>query len=156
MTSSDTPSATPGHRPRIIVGVDGSPGANRALSWAFSEAEQRGADLEVVIAWDFPYKWAEGFNTEWGEDTDYFARAAGDEAGAAVDAVLEGKPRPAWLTVHSIEGPAAQVLTERAKGADALVVGTRGRGGFTKLLLGSVSNACVHHAPCPVCVIPDE
>jgi nucleotide-binding universal stress UspA family protein len=48
------------------------------------------------------------------------------------------------------------VLTERAKGADALVVGTRGRGGFTKLLLGSVSNACVHHAPCPVCVIPDE
>ena len=73
MAATDTSSATRDHRPRIIVGVDGSPGANRALSWAFSEAEQRGADLEVVIAWDFPYKWAEGFNTERGEDTDYFA-----------------------------------------------------------------------------------
>ena len=154
MTSTEAPSSTHSGRPRIVVGIDGSDGAKRALGWAFSEAEQRGADLDVVVAWDLPYKWAEGFNTEWGEDSDYFARAAADEAGAVVDDLLDGKPRPGWLTVHAVEGPPAPVLIERARAADLLVLGTRGRGGFAKLLLGSVSNTCVHHAPCPVCVIP--
>lgn len=153
--SAAEPAETSATRPRIVVGVDGSSCGNRALSWAYSEAEARGADLDVVIAWELPYRWAEGFNANIAEDADFFAREAAKEAGAAVDALLGGKPRPGWLTVHAVEGPAAPVLIERAAGADLLVVGSRGLGGFSKLLLGSVSSAAVHHAPCAVVVIPN-
>ncbi len=139
---------------RVVVGVDGSAGAGLALSWAFAEAEQRGAELDVVIAWSLPYQWAEGFNARWGEDVDYFAKTAANVADAAVDEALHGEQRPAWVHVHAIEGGAAHALLSRAQGADLLVVGSRGRGGFTDLMLGSVSTACVHHAPCPVAVIP--
>ncbi len=142
-------------RQRVVVGIDGSHAARHALAWAFAEAEQRGAELDVVTAWDLPYQWAQGFNTKWADDADAFAKAAADEAATEVDELLDGKPRPSWLHIRSVEGAPAPVLLRWARGADLLVVGSRGRGGFKDLLLGSVSTACVHHTPCPIAVIPD-
>ncbi len=142
-------------RQHIVVGVDGSHAARHALEWAFTEAEQRGAELDVVTVWDYPYQWAEGFNIKWAEDTASFAAAAATEVAAEVDELLDGKPRPSWLHVQTVEGAAAPVLLRLARHADLLVVGSRGRGGFKDLLLGSVSTACVHHTPCPIAVIPD-
>jgi nucleotide-binding universal stress UspA family protein len=142
-------------RQHIVVGIDGSNAARHALAWAFAEAEQRGAELDVVTAWDFPYQWAQGFNTKRADDGDAFAQSAADEAATEVDEFLDGKPRPSWLHIHSVEGAAAPVLLRLARDADLLVVGSRGRGGFKDLLLGSVSTACVHHTPCPIAVIPD-
>lgn len=143
-------------RQNIVVGLDGSHAARHALAWAFAEAEQRGAELDVVTVWDYPYQWAEGFNTKWADDTEMFATAAADEVAAEVDEFLDGKPRPAWLHIRTVEGAPAPVLLRLARHADLLVVGSRGRGGFKDLLLGSVSTACVHHTPCPIAVIPDS
>ncbi|HTN81801.1 MAG TPA: universal stress protein [Acidimicrobiales bacterium] len=143
-----------GVRPRFVVGIDGSEAAQVALKWALTEAALRDADLDVVIAWEYPYQWAEGFNTKWAEDTEAFAKAALAEATKALECALAGQPKPKWVTVHSLQGSAARVLLDRSKGADLLVVGSRGRGGFAGMLLGSVSTACVHHTSCPVAVIP--
>lgn len=149
-----TPPARPADRPRIVVGTDGSPGAQTALRWAFDQAELQGADLDVVVAWDFAAKWATGFNPEWPQDADHLASDARTVAEASVTALLGDRARPDWLHVHAEQGPPALALTERARGAELLVVGSRGRGGFSKLLLGSVSTACVQHATCPVVVVP--
>lgn len=144
----------PKNRPCIVVGIDGSPGADEALQWAFDEAQRRDADLEVIVVWDFLAKWAVGFNPEWPEDSDHLAADATTVGDRAVNKVLGGQARPSWLTVQAIQGSPAYVLTERARHADLLVVGARGRGGFAKLRLGSVSSACVHHTACPIVVIP--
>jgi nucleotide-binding universal stress UspA family protein len=138
----------------IVVGIDGSPASRAALAWALAEAKQRGADLDVVVAWTFPNQWAEGFNVKWAADSEFFAKAAVATADAAVSDVLAGESRPGWLRTHGVEGSAASVLLHRARDAELLVVGTRGRGGFADLLLGSVSTACVHHSPCPITVVP--
>lgn len=142
------------HQPRIVVGVDGSSDAVAALRWAYDEASRKNAALEVVVAWDFIAKWAVGFNPAWPEDADHLRADAETVGDKAVNEVLGASPRPHWLTVHAIQGSPAFVLTERAREADLLVVGARGRGGFAKLRVGSVSNACVHHAACPIVVIP--
>ena len=152
--SNDASENATTRRLRIVVGIDGSPGADEALRWAFDEAVLRDANLEVVIAWDFNYKWAVGYNSEWPEDSDHLEHDAKAVADKAVNQLLGDRARPGWLTVHALEGTPAYMLTEHARHADLLVVGTRGRGGFAKLLLGSVSNACVHHAACPIVVIP--
>ncbi len=149
--TAETSSST---RPRIVVGIDGSDGGQEALRWAYEQATLRDADLEVVVAWDFVAKWAVGYNPEWPEDRDHLEHDAITVADKAVSQLLDGRPKPPWLTVVAVQGMPAYVLTERARGADLLVVGSRGRGGFAKLLLGSVSNACVHHASCPIVVIP--
>ena len=145
---------TENRRQRIVVGIDGSPGADAALRWAYDEASLRGADLEAVVAWDFIAKWAVGFNPEWPEDADHLAADATTVGDRAVNQLLGGAARPSWLTVHAVQGSPAYVLTEQARQADLLVVGARGRGGFAKLRLGSVSSACLHHATCPITVIP--
>ena len=155
MTNDET-ETTPARRPRIVAAVDGSAGADEALRWAFDEAVLRDADLEVVIVWDFTYKWAVGYNSEWPEDSDHLQHDAMTVADKAVNQLLGDRPRPDWLTVHALQGTPAYVLTEHAQHDDLLVVGSRGRGGFAKLLLGSVSNACVHHAACPIVVIPSS
>jgi nucleotide-binding universal stress UspA family protein len=143
-------------RHRIVVGTDGSAGAQRALRWAFDQATLQGADLDLVIAWDFAARWATGFNPEWPQDADHLTSDAVTVADASVTALLGHRARPDWLHVHADQGPPALVLTERSRGADLLVVGSRGRGGFSRLLLGSVSSACVQHATCPVVVVPAE
>ena len=138
----------------IVVGVDGSPASQPALEWAYDEAKRRGTRLDVVMAWTYPYQWAEGFNTQWGADCDDFAKAAAADAARSIDVMLAGEPRPGWIHTHIVEGAPSVVLLRFARDAELLVVGTRGRGGFRDLLLGSVSTACVHHTPCAITVEP--
>jgi nucleotide-binding universal stress UspA family protein len=134
---------------RIVVGIDGSSAAQEALEWAIEEARRRDAVVEVVYAWHEPFVVgydylgeleAGGFETE-AEGILDAAIAAVDTTGVTVERkVMPGRP--------------SQVLVEEAKGAALLVVGSRGRGGFSGLLLGSVSQQVSHHSPCPVVIIP--
>jgi len=134
---------------RIVVGVDGSENARRALQWAVDEARRRHATVEAVCAWHPPYVSSYAYIPEI--DPGLFEADAEqilDEAVGAVRAtgiVIEKKP---------LLGGAAEVLADEAKGAALVVVGSRGRGGFAGLVLGSVSQQVVHHAPCPVVIVP--
>jgi nucleotide-binding universal stress UspA family protein len=140
---------------KIVVGVDGSDGAAAALRWAFEEARRTGGELEVVLAFDFQLGWIDvgaTYQAEWIEHATLKAR---DEVHRLIaDSIAD----PGAVVVHPlvVEGAPAEVLIEVARSADLLVVGTRGRGGFAGLLLGSVSQRCVERAPCPVVVVPSR
>src|SRR5699024_10867573 len=141
---------------RIVVGIDGSEHADRALAWALAEARAHGATLDVIAAWTLPAEWAQGYNPEWVVDIESMGQRTADEARESVVSVYGSEERPDWIHISAIEGPASAVLLERAEDADLVVVGSRGRGGITRLILGSVSNAVIHHAPCPAVVVPAE
>jgi nucleotide-binding universal stress UspA family protein len=132
----------------IVVGVDGSPHARRALDWALREARIRSGRCLLIHA----YGMGIGASAPGGV-------APLEEIAAAAGEVLEHElafARESGLVVegHVVAGGAARALLDASHGADLLVVGSRGRGGFTGALLGSVSTACVHHATCPVVVVP--
>ena len=138
---------------RIVVGVDGSDGAAAALRWALEWAGPAAAQVEVVLAFDSDVAWIDvgtHDEAEWVERGKATAEAV---VRRIVDEVAAGR---AGEDVHPVvaEGAPARVLLDRAQDADLLVVGTRGRGGFAGLLLGSVSQRCAEHAPCPVAVVP--
>ncbi len=132
---------------RIVVGVDGSPASVHALEWAIRQAALTGSEVDAVCAWQFPvsYGWAVT------DDTDYGALAA----DALEKAIAEARHANQEVRIrpHVLELNAAQALLDTAEGAQLLVVGSRGHGGFTGALLGSVSQHCVHHATCPVVVV---
>jgi nucleotide-binding universal stress UspA family protein len=135
----------------IVVGVDGSSGSHEALRFAAEEARLRGATLRVVTAWHIPSTaYSGGFVAPF--DRREFERNADVACEKALAAVRE---QVADLEVQRVvgEGQPAHVLLEEARDADLLVVGTRGHGGFAGLLLGSVSQQCAHHAPCPVVIV---
>jgi nucleotide-binding universal stress UspA family protein len=137
----------------IVAGVDGSPSSICALRWAIRQAELTGAAVEAVIAWHYPistggYGWAP---TGMATSFDFKENAEKVLAEAISTACGHDSSVPAHARVE--EGNPAQVLLDAADGADLLVVGSRGHGGFTEALLGSVSQHCVHHARCPVVVI---
>jgi nucleotide-binding universal stress UspA family protein len=143
-----------GHVPRIVVGVDGSPSSQTALRWAVRQAELTGGTVDAVIAWQYPvnfgtYGWApismEEEGTDFGEVA---AKTLTDAISKTTDAASPVHVRPCV-----VQGNPAQVLLDAATDADLLVVGSRGHGGFTGALLGSVGLHCVHHAHCPVVVI---
>lgn len=131
---------------RVVVGVDGSAPSHLALEWGAFLAQTLGARLEAVIAWQLPASYGPSV-ADWDPEADM--------AGVlrkSIDAVFgAGAPVPVDTVVQ--EGGAAHVLLEAAKGADMLVVGSRGHGGFAGLLLGSVSASVAEHAPCPVLVV---
>jgi nucleotide-binding universal stress UspA family protein len=142
--------------PRIVVGVDGSPTSRAALRWAVRQAKLTNGTVEAVIAWEIPmvlqsYGWAP-----------IYVEEAGDFKGDArkrIDTVINEEVGPAdSQRVRSlvVNGHPAQVLVNAAGGADLLVVGSRGHGSFAEALLGSVSQHCVHHAPCPVLIVRGE
>jgi nucleotide-binding universal stress UspA family protein len=141
-------------RQRIVVGIDGSEGSELALEWAVDEARRRHAILDAVTAWQPPY--VSGYPVTTGTfDPRRLEEGAREILDHAVDSVdARGLPEPIGRFVNL--GSAATTLIEAAKGADLLVVGTRGRGGFTGLLLGSVSQQVAHHAPCPVVIVPPD
>ncbi len=137
----------------IVVGVDGSQASQDALVWAVRQADQTGASIDAVIAWHNPVVIG---GMPYGpvavlEQSD-FGRFAETTLKTSIRAVVNADcPVPVRPVVR--QGNAAQVLVDAAKGADLLVVGSRGYGGFAEALLGSVSQHCVHHAPCPVVII---
>ncbi|MEU2632072.1 universal stress protein [Kitasatospora sp. NPDC007106] len=136
-----------GRAPRIVAGVDGSPAAEEALRWAVRQAALVGGTVDAVIAWDYPtsYGWPspilEGVDLE-GDARRCLAEAVGKVTGG------DGQVRQLVVQGH----PAAALL-EASEGADLLVVGNRGHGGFAEALLGSVGQHCVHHGRCPVVVV---
>jgi nucleotide-binding universal stress UspA family protein len=136
---------------RIVVGTDGSPSSSQALVWAAHEAKRRHAALDVVHAWMSPL---ELYPSNLYIDPSAFY----DTAKAVVDNAVESVRAQDGPRLHVrrllIEGTAASTLVEAAADAELLVVGSRGRGGFKGLLLGSVSRECVHRAKCPVVVVP--
>jgi len=134
---------------RIVVGVDGSEPSRRALRWAAEEARRREAILEIVHAWHPPYSGGYPYQTSAMALFERDAKSTLD--GVLADPVLRGVPAVEPILVQ--EGAARAVLAA-AKGADLLVVGSRGRGGFAGLLLGSVSQQVAQHAHCPVAIIP--
>jgi nucleotide-binding universal stress UspA family protein len=149
--------------PGIIVGIDGSDHSRHALEWAVREAAVRHAPLTVLTvqqpaatgsSWDagaavpyaYPYDQdlAEQALKMAREETDSTLEKAGPDS------------RPPSVTVKAVTGLPAETLLQAAEGADMLVVGSRGAGGFKRLLLGSVSTQVIHHASCPVVVIPAD
>ena len=138
---------------RIAVGVDGSPSARAALAWAAGQAELTGATVEAVIAWRYPAVVGGGPFAPVGVlmDADFVGAAATVLSTAISQAVDPANPVKVSSTVR--EGNPAQILIEAADGADLLVVGSRGHGGFAEALLGSVSQHCVQRARCPVVIV---
>jgi nucleotide-binding universal stress UspA family protein len=135
----------------IVVGVDGSDGAQEALRDAIQEARLRGAGLRVVTAWHVSTM-AYGGGLAPDVDPSMFEKSA----RAALDAALAalGEQADGVVIERAVRmGQPAQVLVEEARGADLLVVGSRGHGGFVGLLLGSVSHQCALHASCPVVIV---
>lgn len=136
---------------RIVVGVDGSESARQALRWAIAEARRRDATVEAVYAYHQPFVTGYAAMGEL-DNLGHFENEAQQVLDAAVDAVDATGIPPVERKL--LTGGAASVLVEEAKGASLLVVGSRGRGGFTGLLLGSVSQQAAHHATCPIVIIP--
>ncbi|MDQ1492665.1 MAG: hypothetical protein QOJ23_5179 [Actinomycetota bacterium] len=135
---------------RIVVGVDGSEAGRDALQWAVDEARRRNATVEAVYAWHQPFVTGYAYMCEI--ELGSFETDAQQVLDAAVDSVdVSGVPA---VERKLIPGGAASVLVEEAKGAAMLVVGSRGRGGFAGLMLGSVSQQAAHHSPCPVVIVP--
>jgi nucleotide-binding universal stress UspA family protein len=141
------------------VGVDGSPGARAALSWALVAAAQRGADVEVVAAFAVDLYWIDAYLLEpesLGEvRTDTEKRARAMVAEVRSDPAITGVPGSAETVVDvvALAGGAAEILVKRAETADLLVVGSRGRGAVRSTLLGSVALHVSAHAGCPVVVV---
>ena len=137
----------------IVVGVDGSKCSHSALRFALEEARIRKAKLRVVVVWHVPLA---AYGAGWApppprltEDSEAAAKEVLEEALGAV------KEDSGSVEIESLvrEGQPANVLVEASADAELLVVGSRGRGGFRELMLGSVSQQCAHHARCPVTIV---
>ena len=141
---------------RIVVGIDNSAGSAEALRWALAYARQTGGSVEAVTAWQVPatYAYAYGW-TPTGIDDAGIIRYAEKSLNETVAQVLSAEDNTVAVTTRVIDGPAAQVLLAAGKGAELLVLGSRGHGAFAGMLLGSVSQHCVQHAACPTVVIPE-
>ena len=132
---------------RIVVGVDGSDSSVDALRYAVRLADAFDAPLEALITWTFPLAAGMPPMEGW-----YPEQIAADDLDEAIRRAFGGSP-PEGLTRRVLGGPAAQTLIEVSKSCGMLVLGSRGRGGFLGLLLGSVSAACAEHAHCPVLIV---
>ena len=134
----------------VVVGFDGSSGAMAALRWAYGEAKLRKAPLRVIHA-------ISSFNSypSIAVDVGAIHQHAAELLDTAVREVA-GDDQVDGIDRLLFDGSAAKVLVTAVDDNDLLVVGSRGHGGFAGLLLGSVSQQCIQHAPCPVVVIPHD
>ena len=142
------PGSPAGASGTIVVGVDGSEPSLGALRWAYRQAQLTGSHLRAVMSWDIPatvywYPFPEGMD---------FQTATEEALQKALHATLGANPAVP-VTAVVLEGHPAPVLIQEAEGADLLVVGNRGHGEFSGMLLGSVSEHCVSQANCPVVVV---
>jgi len=142
-------------RQKIVVGVDGSEGAKAALAWACEAARREpGTRIVAVSSWMS----AVPLSSPWLVDYDLpldLNEATSAELKASVAAVVSERFPDIEVEEKVVCGSATPMLIEQAAAADMLVVGSRGRGGFKGLLLGSVSHQVVSHAPCPTVIVPD-
>lgn len=136
-------SSDAGSGQRVVVGIDGSEPSARALAWAAAEAARLGATLELHAAFD------PGYTFVAPDEVEEELRARIDEATAQVHELAPGVN----VTGVTHQKSPAAALIEASRGADLLVVGSRGRGGFAGMLLGSVSLNCSLHAHCPVVIV---
>ena len=139
----------------ITVGIDGSHDAHRALEWAVKEAAIRHVPLTVVTVHEVAVSGWTGHPIILPmdqPDVEKFRQAAEETVAKAVAQL--GESQPASVTVRAVNGLAAQELIEASRDADLLVVGSRGGGGFARLMLGSIGDKVMRHAHCPVVVVP--
>jgi nucleotide-binding universal stress UspA family protein len=140
----------------IIVGVDGSGHSQRGLEWAMREAAIRHVPLTVLTV----HEAVRGYYSGVAVYPDDPARTeeARTAAQAQTDKVLAGldELRPDSVTVKAVHGFPVEELINAGKDADMIVLGSRGAGGFTRLMMGSVAGQVAQHAPCPVLLIPPE
>jgi nucleotide-binding universal stress UspA family protein len=138
--------------PRIVVGVDGSPASLAALGVAFDEARLRRAPLHVVTAWQLTY-------SEIAIETPLVVQRIAEHNAqilrSAVESIAADRKAGVEVTTDLVNGHPASELLAAAEGSTLLVVGTRGTSGLTGALIGSVAHALIHHAPCPVLVVPE-
>ena len=145
----------------IVVGVDSSPGSASALEWALTEGIMRGCPVRAITCWSFPPLYGVDVVAFVGVDPAEIERDSAEMLALAVTAAITkvGKTRPGGPTAIEqvvIAGIASQELVREGKGAEMIVVGSRGRGGFLGLLLGSTATQVIHHATCPVVVYREE
>jgi nucleotide-binding universal stress UspA family protein len=138
--------------PKVIMGFDGSEPSVEALRWAARQADSTGSLLEVIMAWEWPasYGWSFSLPESYSPD---------DEAQSVLDVAAErlrGDHPRLKVQTTAIEGRPGPTLVAASHDADLLVVGSRGHGSFSGMLLGSVSQYCVAHAACPVVVYRDQ
>ena len=140
----------------VIVGVDGSGHSQRALEWAIREAALRQTTLTVLAV----HQAVAGYR---GDAVDYpgdkpATEHAREAAQTETDKVLEaiGGQRPSEVAVKALNGLPAAELIRASEDAEMIVLGSRGTGGFARLLMGSVSTQVTHHAKCPVVIIPAD
>ncbi len=137
----------------VVVGDDMSRVSRAAVVWAAQDATRRGVSLHVLRAWSMtsaprPASWAPGYIPAWSE----WEAAVIEELRHRCKDLLADTTGTA-VQMHAVHAPAAKALIEASKGADLVVVGSRGRGGFAGLVLGSVAEQVVRHAYCPVTVV---
>lgn len=138
------------HDHRVVVGTDGSPSSISALAWAARQAQLTGASLEVIMTWDWPVTFA------WSVIPDeYDASGDCEKVLATTLAPIRADYPEVAIRSQVVKGHPAPLLISASRGADLLVVGSRGHAAFAGMLLGSVSEHCVSHAHCPVVVVRD-
>ncbi len=147
-----TPDSPPPQRGPVVVGVDGSPASDRATEFAFAAAAARGVPLVAAHTWTDTSMGTvfglTGVSVDW-------ESLLGEEERALADHLAVWQSRYPQVEVRAlvtVERP-VRTLLEQSAGAQLLVVGSRGRGGFAGMLLGSTSQAVLHHALCPVAVV---
>ncbi|QMU79660.1 universal stress protein [Streptacidiphilus sp. PB12-B1b] len=153
LVSRELPAA--GATPGVVVGVDGSDGSLWALDRAVTEAAVHGVPLYVVAAVNpAPTGYTPGMVDLVQESVERLLAGMSEVATRGIETVLARHPEPPRLSLHTVLGNPVEALLAAAAAHHTLVVGTRGNGGFARLLLGSVSTALVHHCTCPVLVVP--
>ncbi|MFH8381825.1 universal stress protein [Kitasatospora sp. NPDC018058] len=135
--------------PRVVVGVDGSPSSHAALRWAVRHAALIGGVVDAVGAWEPPshFGWSAPV-VDTAFDRELAERRFADELHTVL-----GEDQPVQVRRSLVMGDPSDVLLDASQGAEVLVVGTHGHGGFTRVLLGSVSTRCAQHADCPVVIV---
>ncbi|MFG2123679.1 universal stress protein [Streptomyces sp. NPDC048710] len=138
--------------PRVVVGVDGSPSSYAALRWAVRYAGLVGGTVDAVAVWELAglYGWSAPA-VDLDVDEDDVRQRMRQELTDVLGADAAGAVR-----THVVHGNPADVLLRAAEGAEVLVVGSRGRGGFARALLGSVGQHVSQHAKCPVVIVRPE
>jgi nucleotide-binding universal stress UspA family protein len=142
--------------PGIIVGVDGSGHSQRALEWAMNEAAVRHLPLSVLTVHPAIVGYFGGVVTS--EQDLELTEQAQAAVKAEVDKVLAALtgPHPPSVTVRAVHGFPVEELINASREADMVVLGSRGVGGFTRMLLGSTAGQVVQHAHCPVVIVPPQ